>query len=447
MNITLFIILLFGLQIICLIVGNIVSKNLKDQNDYFLAGKNLKFFPLMMTFVATQVGGGLVLGSTEEAFRYGWGVLFYPLGAALGLLLLAAGIGKLMARFQVSTVAQIFEVAYGSTLLKKIASMLSILSLFMIFIAQIIASYKFMLSVGFSNEWLFIGFWAIVIVYTVLGGLKAVVATDILQAIFFIVAFIVCFIFAFTTYSSPEPAAHITSHFEFNQNKLWGWLLMPMLFMVIEQDMAQRCFAAQAPKIVTKATAWAGVITLGVCLIPVFFGILAKNLQISIPEGASVLMTIIQKTTNPTIAAFAGCAIIAAIISTADSLINAISSNLAQDFSFAKQSIRKAQLLTAIIGILGIVVSFYFNNVVDLLIQSYELSVSCLFIPIIMALFKKKCHRSSAASAMIAGVAGFIFFRVFETALPKEVLSILLSLCGYLISELIILKNRQKIQI
>src|SRR5687767_7623547 len=105
MNFILFICLLFVLQFICLMMGSRASRNLKNQGDYFLAGKDVKFFPLLMTFLATQIGGGLVLGAAEEAYQFGWSVLLYPLGACLGFVLLASGIGRKLAQFQVSTVA------------------------------------------------------------------------------------------------------------------------------------------------------------------------------------------------------------------------------------------------------------------------------------------------------------------------------------------------------
>ena len=110
MNLPFFIIALFSLQAIYWLIAKRSSNNLKGKDDYFLAGRNVRFFPLFMTFLATHVGGGLVLGGTEEAYRYGWSVLLYPLGQALGFLVLGLGIGRRLAQFPVSTVAQIFEV-------------------------------------------------------------------------------------------------------------------------------------------------------------------------------------------------------------------------------------------------------------------------------------------------------------------------------------------------
>ena len=93
MNFTIFLLVLFAMQIVCLFVGSRLSKAIKNQDDYFLAGKGVSFFPLLMTFVATQIGGGTVLGSAEEAYQYGWYVVLYPLGCCLGFVLLASGLG------------------------------------------------------------------------------------------------------------------------------------------------------------------------------------------------------------------------------------------------------------------------------------------------------------------------------------------------------------------
>jgi SSS family solute:Na+ symporter len=450
MSITAFIIFLFGLQAICLIVGTKSSQKVKNKEDYFLAGKSIRFFPLMMTFLATQVGGGLVLGSAEEAYRYGWAVLLYPIGAAAGLLLLGAGLGRKLAQFKVSTVAQIFEVIYQSKMLKKMASVLSIISLFMILVAQVIASSKFMASIGVENIFWFLGFWAIVIFYTSLGGLKAVVSTDVVQASFFIGAFFLCF--GFIYFSSDIMASHViemgmsSNSLDLNSSKFLGWLLMPLMFMVIEQDMAQRCLAADAPKTVSKATLWAGLATIIISVIPVYLGVLAKGMGLEVSENKSILMAVIEINSTPILTALVGCAIIVAIISTADSLINAISSNVSLDFELKclkKDNIILSQLLTALIAVLALFCSFYFNNVVDLLILSYELSVSCIFVPIFAALFKPKGNLLSAVLSILFGALGFVIFRIVQVDFPKELLSIFMSIMGFGLGELIQLMNWQ----
>lgn len=432
MNVSLFLFVLFGLQAICFLVSWKSSKGMKTSEDYFLANRKVRFFPLMMTFIATQVGGGLVLGAAEEAYKFGWLVLFYPLGASIGLILLGLGMGRKLAEMQVFTIAELLEVIYKSKVLRKFASILSILSLFMILAAQFIASHKFMVTMGITNELYFIAFWAIVILYTAFGGLKTVIATDLIQATFFIVIFVACLGYVFWT--NPTFPTIPIEPFNFEYSKLIGWLCMPLFFMIIEQDMGQRCLATKSPKTVTKATIWAALCTMLICTIPVLFGILAKSFGLTIAPGSSVLMSFMIQATNPILTALMGSAVLVAIISTADSLINAIGSNIAHDFGKTLK-LRSSQLIGAAIGIAGIFFSFYFDNVVDLLIQSYELSISCLFIPISAALFKTKGNPLSAYLSISLGAIGFIFFRFYPPEFSRELLTLGISLAGYLVSE------------
>lgn len=450
MNITLFISLLFGMQLFYWLVAKYSSKRIQGKEDYFLAGKSVKFFPLMMTFLATQVGGGGILGAAEEGFHFGWPVLLYPLGMALGLIALGSGIGRKLSEFSVSTVAHIFEIAYRSVPLRKIASLLSIISLFMILVAQIIASSKFLVSLGFDNTLLFIAFWAIVILYTAQGGLKAVISTDIVQAAFFALVFLGCFGFIYFTGPSLSliPSLQL-EHIAAVSSKFTGWLLMPLLFMLIEQDMGQRCFAGASGKVVSRAAFWAGVFTMIICIVPVTLGSLAQATGLQVQPGGSVLMTAVSQMTNPWISSIVGCAVLAAIISTATSLINAISSNLLSDFnlSFFKRvaPMKLVKGATCFISISAIFFAFYFNNIVDMLIQSYELSVSCLFVPIFIALFRKEGNALSAWLAVAAGALGFCFLRLFPIDFPREIASIGLSLLGYGAGELVTRYKESKI--
>ena len=249
-------------------------------------------------------------------------------------------------------------------------------------------------------------------------------------------AFILCAAFAFT--GSPAQIVE-TPVFNAVSGKLWGWLLMPLLFMIIEQDMGQRCFAAGSPRIVSRATFFAGLLTMAICCLPIFLGVYGKMIGVEVLAGESVMMAVITKLTNPWVAALVGCAILAAIISTADSLINAISSNLSNDFKiFKKESVRRLQILTAGISLAAIIFSFYFNNIVDLLIQSYELSVSCLFVSIFIALFWRKGNFFSALLSILFGAISFVTFKLLPAPLPKEVISVLFSLCGFLVGEVVV---------
>ncbi|MBS0585596.1 MAG: sodium:solute symporter family protein [Verrucomicrobia bacterium] len=421
---------LFGVMFLSLYFSARSEKHVKNNRDYFNGGGNVTFFPLFMTFLATQVGGGMILGAAEEAYTSGALVFLYPMGVALGLIILGLGIGKRLSSLKVTTVAEIFQVKYKSPRLRKIASLVSIFSLFMILVAQMVATQKFFLSFGIASPAWYLLFWFLAISYTVRGGMKGVIAADIVQALFFLTIFAGALFYTYLSdVSFSLPSVDLTA-----TPKMWGWLIMPLLFMLIEQGMAQRCFAGKSPSVVRSATITAGIVAFITALVPIFFGILAKNYAITILPGSSVLISSVAYFTNPFVTALLGVAVLLAIASTAVAMINAISSNFVSDFHFfAGDSIKKAKRVTIIVSLAALIFSFYAENVLDLLIQSYELSIATLFAPIMIALFRKHASYQGARGAILLGIVGFILIRVYPLPVyfPKELLAPVLSFLGY----------------
>ncbi len=80
--------------------------------------------------------------------------------------------------------------------------------------------------------------------------------------------------------------------------------------------------------------------------------------------------------------------------------------------------------------------AFLFDNVVTMLMISYELSVCTLFVPIIAALLSNQPSRSGSYLSMGLGALGFILFRQFDLLIPKEVMAVSLSTLGYIIGNM-----------
>lgn len=438
-----FFILLLAFAFLYIIMGKYVSSKTDTAEDYFLSKKGLGVFSLALTILATQLGGGALLGAADEAYLKGWVVIFYPLGMCLGLVALSLGFGSKLKKLGLKTIAEIFQKVYGSKKLRQIVSILSVITLFFILVAQGIAARKFFISIGFDSSYIFLGFWGVVILYTVIGGFKGVVNTDIVQTIFIIGTLSVVF------FVSKNPIAPSSVDIQsFSKNVPWiGWFLMPLLFMVIEQDMGQRCFAAKNSKIVSKAGVIAAIFLMISSSFAIYFGVLAKRMGLEISSSKGVLMTAISAVTSPVMATVFAVAVLMVIVSTADSLLCSISSNIAFDFTFLKNKSVKNRLLisqciTFIVGVFAMGCSYFFNNVLFVLIQSYEFSVSILFVPITMAIFSKKISKEAAITSMIFGGVCFIGFRLWQPPVFKEILTLLVSYLSFIIAQKIVSKDR-----
>lgn len=414
-------------------VGFIFSKKAKKSTNFFLGDRSLGWFLLMMTFVATQVGGGFILGTAEASFEHGIYGIFYSLGQALGFLALGLGFGAKLQSLKLTTASDLFETYYGSPSLKKFAALLSVLALTGILIAQAVALKKFLFSMGIASDFVFLATWLAVIIYTTQGGFLAVVWTDLLQASLMITILIVAFSFAIGQESTPHLVASVTSlspsASEFSP-KLLGLLVMPFLFMFIEQDMVQRCFAGKCQKAVTKGALLASLALFLLAIIPVYFGQTARLFGVESVDSSSKFMEAISLSTNSGIFSLVACAVLLAIVATAASLLSAISSNISNDFAIHS----RPRLVTCLTGLVALVASTFSSNIFVWMIASYELAVDSLFVPLVSAVFlKERCKNllPAAKLACILGCVGFVEGKIFDHGTFGLFLPLLLSLAGY----------------
>lgn len=445
MNSALFFAVFSVLALFYTILGFLASKKVKNTSDYFLAGRNLGLFAVTLTLIATQVGGGMLVGTSQDAYLYGIYGILYTVGMAVGFVLLGSGLASKLQSLNVATTAELFETRYGSTTLKTVASLLSVITMTGILIGQVVASRTIIEILQFGttgNELIFIGFWIFVILYTMVGGLKAVVITDVFQVLLIIAIFSGIFIYSVFFGPSFDWGSLMTIQKEqfgslpISMNMVIATLIMPILFSLIEQDLAQRFFAARTKRIATLSALLTAGFMILFALVPIYFGMQAKLLGLSIPAGSSPLMTIIELLTNEFVVVLALCAIIAAITSTADSLLCAISSNLAQDFDFSwlgkHNALSRSKMITLIAGLIALGASFMVpQNVIDILIGSYAISVSCLFVPLVWSYFTDRISKQAAMISVAAGFISWVAMLFWKTDAPKALVPLACSFIGY----------------
>jgi SSS family solute:Na+ symporter len=413
---------LFGLLgSLYIYIGYRASRSIITIDDYFLAGRQLGIFSLTVALIATQLGGGVILGTSKESFAHGLYGILYVLSISIGFIILAAGLAGKMRALNVHTTAEVFQLRYHSTSLRKLASLLSMISLGGILTAQVVASRNLMLSLDVYSETLFIAFWVLITGYTMLGGLKAVVHNDIFQLTFIISVF--AGIFGYELWSNPGAVTSIlfTTHARFvplnlaTVGRFLSILFIPACYCLIEQDVAQTLFAARSPRIALVGTFIAALCMLSFALIPTYFGMKAHLLGIHIPEGANPLIYLLDKSYAAPIMTLVVYGIFAAIISTADALLCAISSHLVQDFNIVREKSHQlwvAKGATLVIGIITFALGHYYDNIIDVLVGSYNIPVAALFVPLMAAFIFKTVSAKAAWASVIIGLSSFIFLKI-----------------------------------
>lgn len=440
---TLFLIALATLFVSYCCIGIFASRNISTSTDYFLAGKSLSVHTIVATLLATQVGGGMFLGTAQDPIRG----LLYNGGMVLGFLVLGLGLASHLQRFKVTTVGEIFDKTYNSPFLHQLTALLAAVSMCGIIISQIIAAKSVLVTfAGVNNEIVFLLFWALVLIYTMIGGLAAVVIADFIQIIVIVTVFSgICL---YSLYNSPisfftsTTSAHIQTLLSY-KTLSWGQAFkifsMPVFFSIIEQDLAQRFFAAKSDRTAALAALIASVLLLLFSFVPFYLGLQAQLTHLPVPAGVNPLLPVLKTLTSPIVFVFAVCALLSAITSTTDSLLCAVSAAITTAVtklgSNRKPSIHFSRTVTFLCGISTLIASYFVpTNIIDVLIGSYELSVACLFVPLIFCFIITDLRREAALTSALFGGLSFLFFlfKNIPQLRPYSIfITLSLSLLGY----------------
>lgn len=153
---------------------------------------------------------------------------------------------------------------------------------------------------------------------------------------------------------------------------------------------------------------------------------------------------------NSTALALVTYGVFAAIISTANAVLCAVSGNLVQDFEIAqlskKHKLLICQTVTLVVGLIGLLVSFYYTDLLALLVDSYAIPVTALLVPLLVAFYSTgtgMLSRWAAYTSVFAGLCAFIVLGLFERTLfiAPALDALLISAIGFALGYIVDKKN------
>ncbi|WP_158859147.1 sodium:solute symporter family protein [Lunatibacter salilacus] len=429
-------------MILMLGVGFYFMKRNTGQDDYFVGGRNVGSWHIGLSVVATDVGGGFSVGLGGLGFVMGlsgsWMLFTGLLGAWLAAVFLIPVVKSSPAFEKFYTLPQIFDHLFDKRV-GIVAAVICFVGYLGFTSSQLLAGAK-LASGTFDGLQLSTALWvmgAIAVVYTVLGGLKAVIYTDTIQWIILLMGFI--FIGLPVSYyhvggweviQRTLPAEYFSlTNLTWQDLANWGITIMPIWF--VGMTLYQRIFASRDVKSAKKAWYIAGVFEWPImAFMGVSLGVLAKVAfeldMIAVAEDTldpEMGLPILLSTVLPVgIMGLMMSAYFSAVLSTADSCLMAASGNLTTDIfgKYLKNKsdatvMRLSQLFTLLIGIVALFIALQMTNVLELMLYSYAFMVSGLFIPILAGLFWNMRSPTAALVSMILGggvTAGLSFLTI-----------------------------------
>ncbi|MEX1001654.1 MAG: sodium:solute symporter family protein [Crocinitomicaceae bacterium] len=432
--------------LIMLAVGFFFMRLNKSDEDYYVGGRGMRASHIGLSVVATDVGGGFSIGLGGLGFAMGisgsWMLFTGLLGAWLSAVILIPRIYPIAKKYNFLSFPEALKFHYN----KKVALAAGIISLigYIGFTSsQILAGAKLaaatFTAIDVSQAVLIMG--VIAVVYTVLGGIKAVIYTDTIQWIILMVGLIFIGIpLGYNEIGGIEGIrATLGPEFLSLTNLKWSdglnWLVTIVPIWFVGMTLYQRIYACRDVKTARRAWMVAGIFEWPVMA---FMGVLLGLFsRVAFEQGAFVdlgyapanemdaelgLPLFLSQLLPVGLMGLMMSAYFSAIMSTADSCLMAASGNLMQDILPARKigAIRLSQLATFFIGALAILIATYMTNVLGLMLYSYAFMVSGLFVPVLGMLLLKNPSPLAALVSMISGGCTTLILILTETKLPYE---------------------------
>ena len=470
--------LIFGLYMAgVLSVGVFYFLKNKSTEDYYVGSRSIKASHVGLSIVATDVGGGFSIGLGGVGFMMGlagsWLLFTGLVGAWLTAVFVIPKIKLLDSEQKFFTYPDFLRHRYGPKV-ALVAALISGIGYLGFTGAQLLAGAKLasatiLQSNPFGMEPILFALLIIAVItilYTVIGGLKAVIYTDTVQWIILLTGLIfvtipvtLIKIGGVTAIKENLPAEYF-SLTNIEPVTFVNWMVTIIPIWLIGMTLYQRMYACKDEKQAKKAWYIAGVFEYPIMAFTgVFLGMCARVLFPD-AEAEMALPMLIRDVLPVGVTGIVIASYFSAIMSTADSCLMASSGNFVNDIIeryfakniSAKTSIRLSMLMTFIIGALAVILAAQFKTVLNAILYTYAFMVSGLFIPTLGAYFWKRSSSTGAITSMLAGGIVTLLLLTKTISLPDtlsnidldpSVYGISLSAAVFIVISLIFPDNRK----
>ncbi len=313
--------------------------------DYFLAGRALPWYLIGLSFYASNMSGASFVGLIGASYGHGLTVFNYEWTATFVLIFFALFIAPVFLRNRLYTVTEYLERRYERR--TRVAySLFTLMTLLFIDTAGALYAGAVVVSTGFPA----IGLWPACIlisicvgIYTIFGGLRAVVITDALQAGVLIIGAILVAGFGLAAVGGVDQLVakldqrHLTLFHAANDEFLpWpgilGVVVLGFYYWTFNQYFVQRALAARSLDDGRKGALLGGLLKLVNLALMIMPGLVAIALYPALSSPDRAFPTLAFDLLPAGARGIVLAAMLAAIMSSLDSALNAAASLVTMDF-------------------------------------------------------------------------------------------------------------------
>ncbi len=458
-----------------MMIGFLSGKKNKNQKDFLLAGRSMPWIPIAFSVAATMISANTFIGAPGWAYSSGIAPFMTNVMVPLAVFFALFITIPIFYNMEVTSIYEYIDMRFG-----KYTRVLTVMQFFINSIVQV-SSMVFIPSLilhtllGISLNVIVPVVVLVSIIYTIIGGIRAVIWTDFIQMVIvwvssIIVVYTTIKLMGVSVFDSIDIAKQTGDFnaFDFSLNiesstafyiATIGGLFMWIRYFSFDQVQVQRVLTAKDLKSTKRSLCLSSFLMNAIFLLMLIAGVFLKQLYDSAAFESSnhVMIEFILTKLPIGIVGFAIAGTLASAMSSVDSLLNSLTTVFIKDIyePYFKKEKSETTLKTTVViaSLFGVIIIFFviigFSNSVGSVIEvvgkyiSYFSGPACSVF--LLGLFTKKSSDKGAALGFITALVAVIAISTkYNTAwiLNPAIGSVIGVVVGYLAS-LFIFKNEK----
>ena len=407
----------FGVMIA---VGFLGRKYADSYDSFISAGRNCGTLMIIGSAVGSQIGNGFVVGGAGGGAATGLSGAWYGIACGLGYLCIGLLLNKVIYKKGYISLPEFLEERYGDKKVSVVFSVATVCSYIGNIAAQIMAGSALFKAFGLSPVLGAVVITIVVLLYSSMSGLWGAFATSVIQVGIILVALIATFIVVIANggiglinaaiASGAAPADYWSLG---NQGASYIIVMIGSVCLaaLCDQQTVQRINSAKSEKASFNAHMWATLICVVCALLPAIIGM--YGFAVYGDTSNSVFFTVAINNMPSVVGAIIIAAVIAAIMSTIDSMLIGFSTVALKNIykgminpNVSDKTLKRGDLIVSVVVCaIALILSFSSDSIIGLLENTYLFLTACCLVPFVGGLFWKK---GTAKGALISSIVGLV---------------------------------------
>ena len=427
-----------------------LARGQTDREDYYVGGRSIGAWPVGLSIMATQCSTNSILGAPAfVAFAAGGGLVWlqYELAVPLAMIVLILWLMPLFRQLRLVSVYAYLEQRFDL----KTRLTLSALFLFVRAFATAVTVYSIAIVIdlitGLGFVWSVLLLGVFTIVYDVMGGIRGVIYSDVIQLIILVLMLVLVLAFLldanggltqmWQAFDNDRKTTLRFSHHGMGDGHtfafwpmLFGGLFLYVSYYGCDQSQVQRQLSTDSIDTTNRALLINGALRFPLvmlyCLVGVGIGVYAMNDSSFIaalpasngsPEYNLAVPVYMINTLPAGVVGLSLVALFAAAMSSLDSVLNSLSATTMEDFvrRFRRQALNVRQELwwsrgiTMIWGLLTLGMAFFVGDIAPTVLEAINKVGSLANGPIlavfVLGILTTRISGTQAVAGLLGGVA------------------------------------------